>query len=115
MIRNHYDYIDARYYAIKQGKELKDLTGEEMEMFRVQAKSVPIRESKEELKHRNHNLGISVSNLLEENDYLKESIKHLMNQNDSLLEENRQLKDFIEGWEYDLTPEFRAHFPNGIR
>jgi hypothetical protein len=50
MIKNHYEYIEARYYAIKQGKELKDLTAEEMEMFRVQAKSVPIREWKEELK-----------------------------------------------------------------
>lgn len=42
MIKNHYDYIDARYYAIKQGKELKDLTPEEMEMFRVQAESIPV-------------------------------------------------------------------------
>jgi hypothetical protein len=31
-----------------------------------------------------------------------------------LIEKNKQLKEFIEGWEYDLTPEFRRHFPNGI-
>jgi regulator of replication initiation timing len=45
----------------------------------------------EELKVRNHNLGISVSNLLEENDCLKE-------ENTKLREENKQLKVEKDKW-----------------
>jgi hypothetical protein len=38
----------------------------------------------------------------------------LIAENTLLIEENKQLKEFIEGNEFDLTPEFRKQFPNGI-
>jgi hypothetical protein len=31
-----------------------------------------------------------------------------------LVKENLKMKSFIEGNEYDLTPEFRKEFPNGL-
>ena len=50
-----YDYIAARDYAIKNGKQLKDLTKDEMEMFKVKARSINLNEFIERLEKRGKN------------------------------------------------------------
>lgn len=51
----------------------------------------------------------------EAEEVLDEYVYTLLNRISFLQEQNKQLKDFIEGSEFDLTPEFRKCFPNGFK
>lgn len=41
-------------------------------------------------------------------------ISNLINKLAIANDQNKEMRDFIEGNEYDITPEFKKKFPNGL-